>query len=226
MSNKPRARRMGAVSVYVYLVVVVSSGAPAAAETITFLTPILPPTPGDSFSTLIELTGNDPGNEIGAYALDINLLPEAGSTGTVTSRLAPEVPRTNFYNINNLIDAPATSSLSGGSTIFPGDHDGADIFALSAGFTNVDLAGTGHSILAELVFDVSPDASGYFTIELGPGTELKHFEVSGSPTPSVTVDATLESLTVEIVPEPSGLGLLAAACFFAWHRGRNPSIIS
>ena len=93
---------------------------------------------------------------------------------------------------------------------------GLFVNALTEDLLPVDLAGPGHDALAELIFDVSLDAEGFFTIDLGLGSVLA--DVDFGP-----IDFDVQPLTFEVVPEPAGVVVLAVLGLLTIGRGRNTS---
>lgn len=176
------------------------------AESIVLFGPGSPVAAGSTVSVLAVLQDNT--TPLVSYSLDVNVLPDAGASGSVTG---VGQPPSNFVEDTNLIEQDADDSLNPLFSIIAAASDGGVFFnALSASGTPVDLAIDGVSdALGEAFFEVSADALGLFTITLGPGTEIYD---GASPVPFETT-----SLTIEVVPEPSvaivlsgGLLMLAA----------------
>ena|GEM_PF-4808008 len=221
MVTSIRARGTCAFAVCVCLSAAPGSTRTASAEDIVFESAPATVLPGQTFSFLTKLLNNT--TPLVAYALDVNIVPEPGFLGSVSARLEPNAPWTNFYVSENLIaNAPGGGALHATSSITGGGAGDVDIVALSDDFFNVDPAGPGHDVLAELVFDVSGGASGFFTIELGEtGTSLTTRIGTGTPPDYQPVPYDFDPVTIQVVPEPGGLALLVGACLLVRCRRRG-----
>ncbi|MFH0980520.1 MAG: hypothetical protein V2A79_03150 [Planctomycetota bacterium] len=205
------ARTKCALGVWIGSLLVQGLTPTASAETIRFLAPaqVLP---GQPFSFLVDLINNT--TPLYGYALDVNITGEAGFVGTITGRVPPAIPASNFYPSQNLI-AAGGRVLGPASTINlaspgPGGHRGLDVIAFNQTLDNVALAAPGHNVLAQLVFDVSASASGSFTLNLGDmGSSL--YSVTGDIPQIIEVPFTFQPVTIQVVPEPGHMGLLGAA---------------
>ena len=214
MTNTICARRKHVVLVCGWLLAACGWTPTASAETITLALVPENVAPNETFSVLVKLEENT--TRLYGYTLDVNV------TGDAVGQLAPADPATNFYLGENLIDdapAPYTGNLVG--TISSGGGAGdLDIFAMndSDSYANVTLAGPGHDVLAELVFTVLEGAEGTITIDLGASQLITN--VSGDPPQFVEVAFDYDPVTIDIVPEPSGLGLLLGAGMLLRRRRR------
>lgn len=167
--------------------------------------------PGDQIAIVVRLEDNETPNELTGYSLNVDILPDAGASGTVISN--PLL--SNFFDIENLI-TQGGGALHDLSIIFDPGDGGLFVNALTADLLPVELAGPGHDVFAELIFDVSLDAEGLFTIDLGFGSVLA--DVNFEP-----IDFDVQPLTFEVVPEPASVALLAVLGLLAVGRGRNTS---
>ena len=144
------------------------------------------------------------------YSLDLNLLGDLSDDRTGTTVINTEA--SNFFDDKNFITAaggtrdPIFSVMiadgSGGAFISSNTNDGS-VFLAQAGINDV---------LAEIVFDISADASGRFVFDLGPGSALS--DATGFP-----VSFTGSGLEINVVPFP---GILSIPCvaFLAARRRR------
>lgn len=166
--------------------------------------------PGDQIAIVARLANNETPNELTGYSLNVDILPDAGASGTVVS-----VPLlSNFFESENLI-TNGNGELHELSTIFDPGDGGLFVNALTADLSPVDLASPPNNAFAELIFDVLMDAEGLFTIDLGFGSVLgdEFFE---------PIDFNVEPFTFEVViPEPASVALLAVLGLLAVGRGRN-----
>ena len=156
---------------------------------------------GETFSMLVWLS--EPTLGLAGYSLNVDVAAEPGASGEVTANF----DETNFFPDHNLILAGG-SQFNDALTFIadPGDG-GVFIQAFTIDFEPIDAVLGINDILAQVVFDVSPDASGLFTFSFGNGTQLSH--VPGIEVTFDTIDH-----TVTVVPEPTTVILLAAG--MAW----------
>lgn len=150
----------------------------------------------DSMASVLFLIQED-ATPLFGYSLDINIVPLAGSVGTVDVDLLS----TNFFDARNLITAggrvrdPTFSDIidtgDGGVFITTNTDDNSTV---------LPIVGV-NDVLAEVVFSVSPDALGDFSIELGEGSALS----DGNAFP---IDFTFTPGIISVIPEPSSLSML------------------
>ncbi len=154
--------------------------------------------PGGSVSVVVGLTNNT--RNLVGYQLEAKLI----SDGLVGGSIQFDLNASNFDAGENVI-------AKGGGTLNPFikylTNSNRNIFFSafnSDAGTPVALAKPGHDTLAEIVFNVSPDAEGTFGIQLGSLTELYDRQLDAipitTPTPSI--------LEWQIVPEPTCLSVL------------------
>lgn len=155
-------------------------------------------TPGGTVDVLFVARGGD--TPIFGYSLDVDVLPTQDAVGTVTV----DVASTNFFDVRNLITAGgAVRDPQFSWIIDPGDGGVFISTNTEDGSTLLPVEGV-NNVLAQVVFDVSADAFGDFTIDLGPATALANADFDFAPG------------TITVVPEPGmltlgvlGIGLLA-----------------
>ena len=166
--------------------------------------------PGDQIAIVARLENNDE-TPLTGYSLNVDILPDAGASGTVVS----DPLLSNFFLTENLI-TQGGGELHDLSTIFDPGDGGLFVNALTADLLPVDLAGDGHDAFAELIFDVSLDAEGFFTFDLGFGSVLadENFD---------SIEFSFEPLTIEVVPEPASGAMVAVLGLLAIGRGWNMS---
>lgn len=167
--------------------------------------------PGDQIAIVVRLGDNETPNELTGYSLNVDILPDVGASGTVISNAG----LSNFFESENLLTWE-DGELHDLSIIFDPGDGGLFVNALTADLLPVELAGPGHDAFAELIFDVSLDAEGFFTIDLGFGSVLS--DLNFEP-----IDFDVQPLTFEVVPEPASVALLAVLGLVAVGRGRNTS---
>jgi hypothetical protein len=145
------------------------------------------------------------------YSLDLNLLADV--SGTRTGSTVINTDASNFFDQKNLITA-------GGGTrdqifsVMLGDGSGGAFISTNSNDGSVFMAEAGvNDVLAEIVFDISADASGVFVFDLGPGSALS--DANGFP-----VDFTGIGLELNVVPSPGALSLPCVA-FLAARRRRD-----
>ncbi len=148
--------------------------------------------PGTTFEVLFTVHDTD-NTRLFGYSLDIDVVPDTNATGG----LRANIDLSNFFDEQNLITA-------GGATRDPlfsdimGTDDGVFITTnTDDGSTVLAVAGV-NDVLAQVFFDVSADAFGDFTIELGPASAVG------------TADFEFTPRTFTVVPEPGTLLLCLA----------------
>ncbi|MCK4660129.1 MAG: hypothetical protein KAV82_11460 [Phycisphaerae bacterium] len=163
---------------------------------------------GQPFEFLIKLTDN--ATELVGYSLDVDIQMGSGlpSSGKVKGIVPPDWPASDFYLQENLI-AQGGGMVGAYSFITDGNDDGVYVSVINQNYTNVMTAGEGHDVLAKVMFDVPSDvAVGSFTLTLGPATTLVTLD-PGSGLEEIPFES--DSVTIEVIPEPGGFGLLAGA---------------
>ena len=159
--------------------------------------------PGTTVSVLFVLQNNT--TPLFGYSLDVDVIPQPDASGS----LAVDVLATNFFDRRNLITAggairdPIFSQIldtgDGGVFITTNTDDGSTVLAV-AGLNDV---------LAQVFFDVSAEAFGNFTIELGPASAIGAADFAFTPH------------TFTVVPEPSTLLLCLAGVAVVRRRRRG-----
>ena len=102
------------------------------------------------------------------YSLDIDIVPAAGATGSVTVN----VGLTNFFEVRNLITAGGAELDPLFSVILDTGDGGVFVSANTADGSTVLAVDDVNDVLVQVFFEASPDAGGDFMIELGPGSAL------------------------------------------------------
>jgi len=102
------------------------------------------------------------------YSLDIDIAPAAGATGAVSVDLS----LTNFFDSMNLITAAGATRDPLFSAISDTGDGGAFLSTNTADLSTVTASAGFNDVLAELVFTSTADASGDFTVSLGPVSAL------------------------------------------------------
>jgi hypothetical protein len=131
--------------------------------------------PGTTVSALFMIRDNT--TPILSYTLDVNIVPQSGSIGTVTANVA----MTNFHDVRNLITAGGAMRDPFFSMIEDNDSGGVSITTITADFSTVVAVDNVNDVLAQVFFDVPPDALGDFTIALEAASIL--VDGNASPVP-------------------------------------------
>ena len=121
--------------------------------------------PGTTVSVLFLIRDNT--TPLLSYTLDVNIVPQSGSTGTVTAN----VSMTNFYDVRNLITAGGAMRDPFFSVI-QDNGSGVSVTTITSDLSTVQAVDNVNDVLAQVFFDVPPDALGDFTIELASGSVL------------------------------------------------------
>ncbi len=166
--------------------------------------PIVLP-PGGSGSALVVLSGDASTEHFFGYSLALRIVPTAGATGSVTFDLEDliDAPETNLALDWNLIAAYPAPLDPIFTVVWPDGPNGVFINANISLFDPtapdfVTSVSSVNDVLAELVVDASPDASGTFSITAGPATAFS--DPNGFPIPFVW---TVGTITVDDTPPPS-----------------------
>ena len=122
--------------------------------------------PGTTVSVLFLIRDNT--TPILSYTLDVNIVPQSGSMGTVTAN----VSMTNFYDIRNLITADGAVRDAFFSVIQDNGGGGVSVTTITSDLSTVQAVDNVNDVLAEVFFDVPQNALGDFTIELASGSVL------------------------------------------------------
>ena len=169
---------------------------------------------GESFSLLVQLSDNN--IPLVGYSLNVDVAGTLKSSGSVVG----DAGLSNFFLERNLIARGGgilnpTFSL----IIDPGDG-GLFVNAIEQRRRVVNVATPGvNDVLAQLVFNVSPDATGFFVIEFGPFTTLATEVVDG---PIKDVPFASSAVTVRVIPEPvTSSVLLMGTGWLLWRRSRR-----
>ena len=121
--------------------------------------------PGSTVSVLFLIRDNS--TPILSYTLDVNIVPQSGSMGTVTAN----VSMTNFYDVRNLITAGGAMRDPFFSVI-QDNGGGVSVTTITSDLSTVQAVVNVNDVLAQVFLDVPPDALGDFTIELASGSVL------------------------------------------------------
>jgi hypothetical protein len=166
--------------------------------------PIVLPS-GGSGSALVVLSGEASTEHFFGYSLALRILPTAGATGSVTFDLEGLIDEaeTNLALDWNLIAAYPAPLDPIFTVVWP---DGPNGLFINANINLFDPTApdfvtsvpNANDVLAELVVDASPDASGTFSITAGPATAFS--DPNGFPIPFVW---TVGSITIDDTPPPS-----------------------
>ena len=161
--------------------------------------------PGGSASAMVVLSGDAGAEHYFGYSLALRILPDAGATGSVVFDLEDliDAPETNLALDWNLIAAYPAPLDPFFTVIWPDGPNGLFINA------NIDLFNrmapdfvtsvpNVNDVLAEIVVDASADASGTFSVVIGPATALS--DPNGIAIPFVW---TVGTITIDETPPPT-----------------------
>src|SRR5262249_55050439 len=149
--------------------------APAIAEQISFEGLLSTAQPASSVSALVDISANVV--PLLGYSLNIHVVPDAFATGSLTVDLG----LTNFYPARNLFTAARVLLDPVVSQIIDTGDGGLFINAISANLSTVVAAPNVNDVLAQVYLDVSANATGDFSLQLGPATALS--DANGSSVP-------------------------------------------
>ena len=122
--------------------------------------------PGRTVSVLFLIRANT--TQLLSYTLDVNIVPQSDSMGTVTAN----VSATNFYDVRNLITAGGAMRDPFFSVIQDNGDDGVSVTTITSDLSTVQAVDNVNDVLAEVFFDVPQNALGDFTIVLASGSAL------------------------------------------------------
>jgi len=121
---------------------------------------------GSSLSLLFLIRDNT--TPLAGYTLDVTVAAEPGTMGTVTANVAA----TNFYDVQNLITAGGVNRDPFFSVIQGSEGGGVSLSTMTGDLSTVLAVDGVNDVLAQVVFDVSEDAHGDFTIQLTASSVL------------------------------------------------------
>jgi len=122
--------------------------------------------PGTTVSVLLLIRDNT--TPLLSYTLDVNIVPQSGSMGTVPAN----VPATNFFDARNLITAGGAMRDPFFSVIQDNGNGGVSVTTITSDLSTVQAVDNVNDVLAQVLFDVPQDALGDFSIELASGSVL------------------------------------------------------
>lgn len=143
---------------------------------------------GESITFLVFL--RDSPSALFGYSLDVVIEPDPAAAGGVV--VDPSM--TNFFDEQNLITAGGAMRDPVFSLILP-MADGVFISTNTSDLSTVSPVPGVNDVLAQIVLNVSPDASGSFTVLLDDGTALA--DASGASVPF-----TSNEITINVTPLP------------------------
>jgi len=149
--------------------------------------------PGTTFDVLFTIQDTE-STPLFGYSLNLDVVPDTDAVGI----LSANIDLTNFFDDRNLITAGGAVREPLFSDIMNTCDGGAFITANTTGGSTVLAVAGVNDVLAQAFFDVSPDAFGDFTIELGPASAVGAADFDYTPH------------TFTVVPEPSTLLLCLA----------------
>ena len=194
-----------------------AAGAHASSSTIIVATPSASVfAPGQTGSVVFHLS--DLATPLFGYSLDVLFAAQPGATGS----LHADVAMTNFSDANNLITAAGATRDPFFSVILP-TANGVFLSTNTDDLSAVSLTPGVNHVLAEVVFTVSNDALGSFSIDLGLGTALANSLGFAAPFEfaPITID-----VVAQVVPLPpaASLGALGLALLAGTGRRRPASV--
>ena len=160
--------------------------------------------PGTTFDVLFTIYDTE-STPLFGYSLDVDVMSNTDAVGN----LSVNIDLTNFFDDRNLISAGGAVRDPLFSDIVNTGDGGAFITTNTTGGSTVLVVAGVNDVLAQVFFDVSPDAFGDFTIELGPASTIG------------TTDFDFTPHTFTVVPEPSTLLLCLAGVAVVRRRRRG-----
>jgi len=137
--------------------------------------------PGSTVAALVKLEFNT--TPLFGYSIDVDVLADPDAKGSVTAN----VELTNFFAGQNVI-AAGGAEMDGLMSVIVDPGDGGVFVSANTDDSSTVLAVPDiNDVLAEVVFDISEDASGEFCIRLGRASALSDGE--GTAVPFVFFDA-------------------------------------
>jgi len=138
---------------------------------------------GDIGSVLIKLQQNTTG--LFGYSLDVQFVPTAGAMDSVNA----DIDQTNFFDVQNLIIAGGATMDPIFSVILDPGDGGVFVSANTDDGSTVMAVDDVNDVLAQVFFKACPNASGEFSIVLGPASALS--DGNGFPVPFTFTPATI-----------------------------------
>lgn len=141
------------------------------------------------------------------YSLDVRVVPEPGSMGTVTANVAA----TNFFDAQNIITAGGATRDPFFSVIQSNGNGGVFINTITDDTSTVISTPGVNDVFVQVFFDSSSDACGHFRLELGPATALSDDTATSIPFSFVPGSIAVSGSAACPVPTVSnwGVGILA-----------------
>jgi len=158
---------------------------------------------GSSLSVLFLIQDNTA--PLAGYTLDVTVAGEPGVMGTVTANVAA----TNFYDVQNLITAGGATRDPFFSVIQGSEGGGVSLSTMTEDLSTVLAMDGVNDVLAQVVFDVSEDAHGDFTIQLTASSVLA--DSNFDSVPFTFAPATIRTLNPALVPATSDWGMAVLA---------------
>jgi hypothetical protein len=155
---------------------------------------------GSSLSVLFLIRDNT--TPLAGYTLDVTVTGEPGTMGTVTANVAA----TDFYDVQNLITAGGASRDPFFSVVQGSEGGGVSLSTMTDDLSTVLAVDGVNDVLGQVVFEVSEDAHGDFTIQLTPSSALA--DGNFDYVPFTFAPATIRALNPALVPAASDWGLL------------------
>lgn len=158
---------------------------------------------GSSLSVLFLIRDNT--TPLAGYTLDATVAGEPGTVGTVAANVAA----TNFYDVQNLITAGGASRDPFFSVIQGSEGGGVSLSTMTDDLSTVQAVGGVNDVLGQVVFDVSEDAHGDFTIQLTASSTLA--DGNFDSVPFAFAPAAIRALNPALVPATSDWGVVVLA---------------
>jgi hypothetical protein len=155
---------------------------------------------GSSLSVLFLIRDNT--TPLAGYTLDVTVVDAPGTVGTVMANVAGS----NFYDVQNFITAGGANRDPFFSVIQASEGGGISISTMTDDLSTVVAVDGVNDVLAQVMFDVSQDAHGPFTVQLTASSALA--DGNFDPVPYAFTPATIRALNPALVPAASDWGLL------------------
>jgi hypothetical protein len=161
--------------------------------------------PNQTVSVLLLIRDNT--TPLMGYTVEAFATPQSGAIGDVSANVA----QTNFYDQQNVITAAGAVRDPFFSLIEDNGSGGVTVSTITQDASTVVAVDGVNDVLAQVFFDVPPDALGDFTIQLGSASVLVDGNVAAVP--FTFTPGTIRVLDPATIPAASEWGLMVLSLF-------------